>query len=309
MNYFDLHCDTLCECFNKNRGFTNNDLHVDLKYADNFSSYIQCFATWIPPKVQKSKAYQTFLSMQNLLILQAKIHDIRICKSKDDLIYARNKGKTLIIPTIEDADFVARDFNRIEKLKEFSIKMLTLTWNGDNVIGSGVGGSENLGLTDLGKEFVKLLDKENMVIDVSHASVKLFYDVLKNTNLPVVASHSNAKSVCSHVRNLSDEQIEEIILRKGLIGINFYESFLSDENPSIDSVILHIDYFLKLGAQDVLAIGSDFDGALMPKDIKGIITVPQIYQKLIDMGYEKEMVDKIFFNNAYNFFINRYSNV
>ncbi len=303
MNYFDLHCDTLCECLIKNRTFKNNDLHIDLKHRNSFDTYIQCFASWIQPDI-KDKA-KNFFDMQDILKTQAKEHNLDIIKNKDDLLNVSNVG---IIPTIEDADFLARDFSLIDKAKENHIKMIGLTWNNDNAIGSSIATENDLGISETGRDFVKLIDENKFVIDLSHSSEKLFDDVLKITNSPFVCSHSNAKGVCSHKRNLNDEQIKEIIKRKGLIGINFYKDFLDDngENANIDSIIKHIDYFLSLGGEDVISMGSDFDGAEVPADINGISYVPNIHKRMIELNYDKKLINKIFFLNAFEFFVNKY---
>ena len=180
--------------------------------------------------------------------------------------------------------------------------MVSLTWNFDNQFASGIYGHN--GLTDLGKDVVKELETYNVVLDVSHLNDKSFYDVCHVTSRPCVASHSNCRSICNNLRNLSDDQIRVLISKNGLIGINLYPLFINGSN-TIDFIDIakHIDHLIKLGAERCIALGTDFDGCNMSKGFSKVSDINKLYQ-YISFEYGKSFSDDIFFNNAYNFFIN-----
>lgn len=300
MKYFDLHCDTLSACSHKQKPLYNNGMHVDLQYGNLFETYIQCTASfvhddWVEP-------FQTAMNSFK------EIGDTPVISDKKSMISADEKGGVYFIPTIENCIALEGKIENIQKFADLGVKMMSFTWNADNQLGGGIMGQNN-GITNFGIEALKEMERLNIVPDVSHASEKLFYDILKNTDRAIVASHSNAKDLCKHPRNLTKEQATEIIKRKGLIGINFFKAFLTDiaENASMDDIIAHIDYFLKLGGEDVLAMGSDFDGCSLPKDMLGLQTMPELYEKMLKLNYNQKILDKIFFENAYNFFKNTFT--
>ena len=139
-------------------------------------------------------------------------------------------------------------------------------------------------------------------MDVSHLNEPSFWELCDFAEKPFIATHSNAKAVCNHPRNLTDDQIIEIRNRKGLIGLNFYLDFLAERTPVImQNLFQHIGHFLNLGCQDVLAIGSDFDGATVPEWLCGIETVANLYENMVEY-YGRDIANKIYFENAQNFF-------
>ena len=181
--------------------------------------------------------------------------------------------------------------------------MVTLTWNDENCIGAGADVPQK-GLTDFGIQCVKEFEKRDIVIDISHASDKTFYDVLSNTEMPIVASHSNSRTICSHRRNLTDEQFKEIIRRKGIVGLNFHKDFLNNDRneASMHDILKHTEHFLSLGGEDVLCIGSDFDGADPICELSSTTKIPFLYESYLKIGYNEQLVQKIMYYNAYNFF-------
>ncbi|MFI3207452.1 MAG: membrane dipeptidase [Clostridia bacterium] len=294
MRFFDLHCDTLGKCLRHKRGFSDNGFHVDLNKAKYIDTYIQCTAAFIPDRLGANESKQY---CENMLAL---LENENVIKNLQDLKKAEKAQ--FFLPTIENCSALAGDISNIEMLKKNFVKIATLTWNGDNELGSGVGGTD-LGLSDFGKDVLEKFCENKIVPDISHASEKLFWEVCDYTEQKIVATHSCAKKICSHKRNLSDEQIKEIIKRKGLVGINFYKNFLNNnpENACIDDIVEHCEYMLAMGAEDVLAIGSDFDGCDLPRDVLGIESVGEIYERFLKLKYNETLLDKIFFKNAYDF--------
>lgn len=158
-----------------------------------------------------------------------------------------------------------------------------------------------LGLTKLGKEYIKELNKRNMIIDISHASEKTFWDTINYSKKPVIATHSCAYSVCPHNRNLKDEQIKQISKSNGIIGICLASEFLnSNGRAGINDIIKHIKYIANLIGIDYIGLGSDFDGVKdesMPKDLTGVKDIYKLEEALHVEGFTKEEVKKIMGEN------------
>lgn len=301
MRYFDLHCDTLTNCYKQHEGLKNNNQHISFEKSPA-QVYIQCCACWIQETIKKDNAWQYFVDCAELLKRQKEEHGISQIITNAELKEAK-KGVGAIL-TIENCAAFAGELSNIEKAYNYGCKMATLTWNGANDLGSGVRSGESYGLTEFGKKAVKEMERVGMVIDISHASEILFWDVIEHTEKPLVASHSNSITLCSNKRNLTDAQFNEIKKRGGVVGLNFFKKFLNNdfENASMEDIFRHAEYFLSLGGEDVIAMGSDFDGCEIPDDMKGIESIEELYNIFAKHNYSEELIDKIFFKNAFDFF-------
>lgn len=294
MRYFDLHCDTLYRHLADNLALTDPKLHIPLLNHNLFEYWTQCFAIWIPDD----------RSIDESLLLFDRAATI-FMNELSDLGFALNKINTKLnaIFCVEGGRLIGEDVKKISYLASHGVKMLTLTWNGDNAIACGALTSKDTGLTAFGKKALRELENHNIIVDVSHLSDKSFFDVAEAALCPFVASHSNSRKVCRNKRNLTDEQFAIIKNNSGLVGLNFHKDFLcADGNAGIDDIIKHCEHFLSLGGEDILAIGSDFDGADMPLDILGISSIPQIYERFLRLNYSETLLDKLFYANAENFF-------
>lgn len=180
--------------------------------------------------------------------------------------------------------------------------MLTLTWNGPNELGSGHGAGE--GLTAFGREAVTALEEADVLVDASHLNDRGFEDLLAVAKKPFVASHSNARSVCAHSRNLPDEFIREMVRRGGLIGLNYSRSFLSEREGAggLDDLYRHVCRFLELGAEKCLALGSDYDGTDIHPELDSVEKALGIYDYLTGRGIAPDVADGVLFGNAMAFF-------
>ena len=194
---------------------------------------------------------------------------------------------------------------RLQKLYDDGVRMMTLTWNGENEIGKG-STDQNFGLKPFGIEVIKEMEQLGMVIDVSHLSDAGLDSVLRNVDCAVAASHSNLREVCGHRRNLSDEHFREIVRRGGIVGINFYKAFLNDyaENANLSDILRHIERMLMLGGENSVCMGSDYDGCDVVTEIEKMNDIPKLYN-LIKDEFGEETADKIFWKNAYDFFAER----
>ncbi len=286
MKFFDLHSDTITECFKQNKSLRENDLDISLEKGKYLDNWTQVFAIWLPDEIRGNDAE---IYYENVL-----------AKYRREIKDAENVKPIL---AVEGGAVLNGKLENIERLQNDGVKILTLTWNGDNEIASGCFSEEDKGLTSFGKEAVKEMIKRKIVPDVSHLGEKSFYDLCETTDFPFIASHSDSFSINPHVRNLKDEQIKIIVQRKGLIGLNFYNKFLGMGN-AVEMLIKHTEHILNHGAEDVLCMGSDFDGCSIDEDLKGIEKMENLYH-VFKKYFGEKLTDKIFYENANTYLLNQ----
>ncbi len=302
MRYFDLHCDTLGECAVKNLSLRDNqELQLSLERGRGLSAWFQCFAAWIPDTEPHPLKYFRKVAQRRREEVERNQDWLRSCREVDDLYSTVEEKKCGGIFTVEGASVLEGRLEALDELAANDVKIITLTWNAANEIGGGV--QEPGGLTSFGREVLQRMEELHILPDVSHASEALFWDVLEHTQGPVLATHSNAKALCSHPRNLTDEQFLALKQRGGLVGLNFYPVFLADSGrASMTDILRHAEHFLSLGGEDCLAMGSDFDGADMPEGITGIESIESLAEVFAQHGYSDTLIDRIFYQNSFWFF-------
>lgn len=187
-----------------------------------------------------------------------------------------------------------------ERLHEFHraarVRMIALTWNHENQIGYPASGGAQNKLKPFGRALIREMDKLGVLVDASHLNDAGFFDAAERTQLPVIASHSNLRTLCDVPRNLSPDQVRVIIEKQGFIGINFYSHFLRNdgEQPNLMDVFRHIDRLMELGAERVLGFGSDFDGIeTWPEGLSGPQDFPNLIALLLRRGYTRAQVEGI----------------
>lgn len=295
-NMFDLHCDTASECKNGGKNLSLNDLQLDISKRDRLAKWVQTFAFFIHDDFTGNGAFNEFVSQYNYFVKQ-------IAGNSLIKLYDGNASETVVnaVLSIEGGQVLEGNIERVSFLKDCGISFFTLVWNGDNEIGCGCNGSSG-GLTEFGKLAVKTLEDNNIIVDVSHLNRAGFDDVCSIATKPIIATHSNAFSVCNHQRNLTDEQLSYIIENRGLCGLNYYPLFVNGgEDCSLLEIRKHIDHMLCLGGENMLALGSDFDGAPMPSELAAISATPSLYDKVVSW-YGEGVANKIFYDNAMKFF-------
>ena len=306
MEFFDLHCDTLYETVMQDCGLYENDLQLSIQRGKDCRPWIQCFAVWIPDVCRERKAFTLFNRAVHKFQAELEDHpdEIMQCSSGEELRRAVEQKKVGAVLTVEGGGVLGGDLSNLAYLADCGVKMMTLTWNGSCEIGDGALVKHPSGLTEFGRQVVRNMEEYKMAVDISHASDPLFYEVAEMATRPLVASHSNSRAVCSHPRNLTDEQFGMIRDSGGLVGLNFYPAFLENSGEaSYLSVLKHAEHFLSLGGEETLSIGSDFDGADMPNGIRGIQDIGILYEAFLKHGYKEDIVKAIFFENAYKFFL------
>ena len=300
MNYTDLHCDTALEIYLKKCGLSENNLRVDIKKSKIYDKYSQIFAVWSEHDKSDDVNYENFFKIRDYFIERCAESDIIICETARE--YKENKNRNRAILAVEGGKLLAGDINRLAVLRSHGVRFLTLVWNGVCKIGGAFNSVE--GLTDFGREVAKKCEELGIIIDLSHSSDKTVRDVFEITSKPVVATHSNSRSVFNHKRNITDEQFCEIKKRRGIVGISFCSPHICEEPAYIKDIVEHIDYYMTLGGENCVCFGCDFDGAPLPDDIKSISDVAKIAEELKRSGYDDILIENIMYKNADNFIIN-----
>ena len=228
---------------------------------------------------------------------------VSFCRTSDELARAEREGKCAAILSVEGGAVLGGRLDRIQKLHAMGVRLITLTWNGANELGCGCGKRCAGGLTPLGKEAVREMERTGVAVDVSHLSRRGFRDVAGLARAPFLASHSNCNAVYRHPRSLTDRQIDCIITRGGLIGINLYRAFLGRPGSAgFAAAHRHIRHVLERGGEHVLALGSDFDGCELEPCFAGVEKLEAFQDYLLANGMPQEQADALFYKNAEKFF-------
>lgn len=305
MPVFDLHCDTLTAFMSPLRCHDTLDdpcAAFALSKVQN-RSWCQCCAVFVPDGLTPQEALGYYRFHRRSFQRQVINHPSQasVCTTAEEVTTTWEQGNTALVLTVENGSLLGAGLEHMEELCQDGVKMLTLTWNGGNALGSGH--KTDHGLTPLGREAVRSLEEAGIVVDVSHLNDTGFRDVLEVAQKPFAASHSNARAICPHRRNLEDGQIREMVMRHCIIGLNYYSPFLRSDgkDADFDDLYRHIVHFLELGAEDCLALGSDFDGAHLPPCLDDCTKVPALGEYLLSRGLGRPLVEKLFWKNALAF--------
>ena len=304
MRVFDLHCDTITECYDRRLSLRDNrELHIALERGRKYDPWVQCFAVWISDTLRGQAAVRYFDRAASFLRQEAEKNqeEITICINKEDFNKLDNKCGAVL--TVEGGAVLAGDLDNIARLRQQGVRAMTLTWNGGCEIGDGAMVRHPSGLTPFGRQAIPLLEENNIVVDVSHASDPLFDDVAALAKRPFIATHSNSRGVCDHPRNLTDRQFGIIRDRGGLVGLNLYRDFLrEDGHATLDDVFRHVYHFLELGGEGTLAMGTDFDGCDVLEAVSGIQDLTMLAEYFYTQGLQTRLIDRIVSENAKDFF-------
>ena len=303
---FDLHCDTalalLGEDMNSAGSLRKNNLHIDLERAKTLPGYCQCFACFTTPYMEEwAKTSPIVVFERELATIQREIdankYLISLAYSARQVEENRKKGKMSAILTIEGTAGFGHDPELLEDLYAIGFRISSLGWNEQNPLaGSHKTGG---GLTGLGKVYVKKAQSLGMLIDVSHLSDEGFWDIMDITEAPILATHSNSRSVHPESRNLTDDMFKAICRTGGVAGLNLYSDFIGD-NADLDKTCDHILHFLELDPSGKhIALGGDLDGCeALPAGFEGVQSYPKIASRLLERGLTEQTVMDIFWNNA-----------
>lgn len=298
MQIFDLHCDTLYKVTLENNSIVTNNCHLSYDKLLKYNGYTQVVAIWIPDEYRGDGAVKLVDDCYNKLLTS-----LQQCKkiNRVNNFNQLNNNHNVILD-IEGGAALAGDINNVKKLRNMGVRFITLTWNGTNEIGDGIRSENPKGLTEFGKLVIPEIENNNIIIDISHASDQLFWQTAQLAKRPFVATHSNSRTICSNLRNLTDEQFKHIVNIGGIVGLNFYRYFITDNGiADFSDLEKHLYHFLSLGGENTVALGSDFDGAEMPQCITGVESMQTFYEYLLSKNYSQSLLEKLFYKNAFNF--------
>ncbi len=317
----DMHCDTISEILTRqNSGedcsLRSNSLHVDLERMIKSGYLIQNFALFVQTRKCEKSPWNAVCDLYEVYKQELAVNEDVLAPvlAYEDIERNRTEGKLSAMLTVEEGAVCGGDLQKLHMLYDMGVRMMTLTWNFPNELAwpnINMDGEVKLyvpdvthGLTETGREFVACMNELGMIVDVSHMSDAGFYDVLECSTKPFVASHSNARTICGCVRNLTDDMIRKLAERGGCMGLNFCADFLEQmpegaANPgTIAAVVRHARHIVNVGGIEVLGLGSDFDGIDTHKELPGAQSMGLLWEALHKGGFTEGQLEKIFAGNV-----------
>ena len=318
--YFDAHCDTVYRCletgetsaldYGENREeqcryyaasahLRRNGGHFDLERSRQFSRCAQFFALFHDAAEAPADGLWAQCRRMHDFFLREMADNadiVRHCRTGREVDETVAEGKTAALLSIEGADLIDYDVYKVETVAQWGVRLLNPVWNRANVL-SGTNAEEpERGLSATGRDFIHVLEEHAIYPDVSHLSDAGFWDLVHIARRPIVASHSNARAVCPHRRNLTDDQFRAIRDLGGVAGLNLYLDFVGQ--PTMDALLAHVEHFLALDGEKTLCLGGDLDGCeALAAGMAGMQDVPKLYEALKTRGYGDALLEDIFWNN------------
>ena len=281
-SYFDAHCDTLWFTHAKGGSLERSAGHVDLARLRDYAPMGQVFALYAD-SAELAEA-------ERWPYIQGRARDFMAAKAAQPALMEN------CCLSIEGAELMDCDMAKIDTVREWGVRWVNLTWNHANALAGPH--TTDQGLTEAGRDFVRALWQRGMAVDVSHLSDRGFWEIMELGEGPVLASHSNSRALCPHSRNLTDDMARALFDRGGFVGINFYADFLG-KNPTVETIVDHMEHFLALGGENGLGLGSDFDGGRLVFD--GVEQVPALWKAMERRGYSEALMEKAAFGNLARF--------
>lgn len=302
MKLIDLHCDTILKCVDSKGEvkLAKNDLCIDIQKLKKAGSLAQFFAMYVDLE-NDAEPMDRCLDMIDTFYneIEENSTDIAFAGSIADMEKNRSEGKISAFLTVEEGGAIEGKLQNLRNLYRLGVRLITLTWNYPNCIGypNFEWEHKDKGLTAFGEEVVTEMNRLGMIIDVSHLSDKGFYDVARLSEKPFVASHSDARVIEGHSRNLTDDMLKVLTEKGGVTGINLEPIFLGNEG-TLEDMTNQIKHMRKVAGIDVVAIGTDFDGTSPLTVIKDIGEMGILSDALKKAGFTSGDIDKIMYKNA-----------
>ncbi len=304
MKTIDWHCDTILRLteLGEAASLRQNNLGVDIQKLQSAGSLAQFFALYIDLGENRDPL-EWALSMLDRFYqeLDSNKDSIQLARNYAELNANEQSGKISAFLTIEEGGALKGQISNLRNFYRLGVRLITLTWNYPNEIGFPNCRKECYfkGLTSFGQEVVFEMNRLGMIIDVSHLSDQGFYDVAKLSTKPFVASHSNARAVTNHRRNLTDDMIKTLAEKGGITGLNFANSFLGASPVSrIEDMVSHVKHIRNVGGVEVIALGTDFDGISPEVEISNIGEIDKLFQALKANGFSENELDMFCRQNA-----------
>ena len=317
MKIADLHCDTVSRLYayvqsGKKASLRQNPFQVDLEKMKKGQYGLQNFAVYVD--LQKEQDPYEAAKAQ-LALFKEQMQENRDCITQvvcwEDIAENDKAGRMSALLTMEEGEICGGDIAKLHEFYAAGVRMMTFTWNYKNSLGYPASpqepDGENGGLTEKGIIFLQEMERLGIIPDVSHLSEQGFYDVCQYSSRPFVASHSNAYSLCPHPRNLSDDMIRRIGKHGGLIGVNYYGTFLDvrEKNhgySTVSRIADHILHMIHTGGLNCVALGSDFDGIDEKLELTDCSRMELLWQELKHRGLTEREIDAVTSGNVYRLY-------
>ena len=311
----DMHCDTLMRAYFRDKDdlFTCPEFDLDISRMIESGMMAQFFAIFVPSAKVYARYEKEYKGDDEYIDKCASIFNHTVQKHADVLAKATSAKEILdnyaghkvsAILTMEDGVAVQGDMNKLDYFHSLGVRALSLTWNYENCFGYPNSKDPEImqkGLKDFGKDAVKHMQEIGMLVDVSHLSDGGFYDVYKLSKVPFIATHSNARALCNHSRNMTDDMILKLHEKGGVMGINICPDFLDDTPGNKDSKISRlcdmIEHEKEIAGIEVCAIGTDIDGTHGNFEMKGPCASNKLFDELIRRGFSTSDIEKIAYKN------------
>lgn len=294
----DAHCDTITKIMDSKESVLKNTCHIDLNRLSAYDNYLQFFAAFVEPAYGGAYALKRAIKIIDSFYLELEKHPqkLMLCTTGEEVENAISQKKIAAILSIEGGEALNGELSALRMFYKLGVRSICLTWNHRNEIADGHG--EEItggGLTNFGRLVVMEMNSMGMLIDISHISEKGFWDVIELSQAPIIASHSNARAICNHTRNLSDDQIIALAKNRGVMGVNFFPPFLTKaKTASLTDIIKHIEHISALVGCDHIGFGADFDGIeSTPVDILGVQDIGKVLNSLAMLNYSESDIRKI----------------
>lgn len=308
MRFIDTHCDTMGECIARSEGkvtLQNNPGHINMEKLIKGGAMAEFFAIFIPTHDSGAGKgvtlppydYFQFVYKAYLKELEANKDVLAPACNYDDIMANKAAGKVSSVLTVEDGVPLEGKMERLEEFYQKGVRLISFTWNYENSLGfpnSKDPEIMNRGLKQFGLDCIERMNEMGMLVDVSHLSDGGFWDVVKHSKKPFIASHSCCRALCNHTRNLTDEMLHALGEKGGVVGINFASQFLNEgaEYTDIQSVVRHMLHIRDKAGLDALGFGSDFDGITSTLEFKDYTGLPLIVDAL-KPHFTDDEIDKI----------------
>lgn len=300
----DLHSDTILEVESGKRDISHRSAsgHIDLPRLREGGVDAQVFALFVHPNFAGSGFARVTRLLDVFDRLESGHHGLVRAASVAEIQQAVHTGGIAAVLAVENGSALDGDLAKLDQLYARGVRMMSLTWNNSNDLADGAVEEVHGGVTPFGREVIARMQDLGMVVDVSHLSERSFWDVAAEMqSRPFIATHSNAAGLTPHRRNLSDDQLREIMKRGGVVGVNFYPSFTG--GPELTHVLDHIEYLVNISGPDHVALGSDFDGfSQTVAGLEDVSRLPNLTAGLLDRGFTPDLVLKILGGNVLRVF-------
>ena len=321
--FIDMHCDTLLNayCYLEDDLYEQDGNMQGLRKMHDAGQMLQFYAAFFPPAGAKGRPDERgiearpieeddvfFSEMHRILHSQVEKHSeiVAFADSAKEIEENYRAGKSSVFLTLEDGRMIHGEMDRLAFVSRMGVKAIALTWNFDNCFGHPNSKDPEkmaLPLTSFGREAIAEMNRLGIIVDVSHLNDGGFWEVASLSKKPFIASHSNCRAITSHPRNLTDDMIRKVGESGGVAGLNFYDVFVVPDGEktgfsAVTDLVRHVRHMMNIGGEDVIALGTDFDGFGPAAEIRDVTEMEKLFDALSAAGLTNQQIEKFAYQNV-----------